>query len=428
MESFEPYPSLALALLVGLLIGLEREQSRPAGDEHRHFPGGIRTYPIFALLGAVGMMLSRTQGPWLLVTAGLGLSGLLVVTHKQDAEAGHSGLTSEGSALLTFLLGALALGVGVIEPLSRRIFIVSSIAVAVTVLLSQKTTLRELTTRISKDDVIATLKFLIVAVVVLPVLPDEPLGPYGALNPFRIGVLVLLIASISFVGYVGVRLLGEGRGLLLTGAVGGLVSSTAVTLASAARAKQTPSLAGVAALATVIASTIMCVRVLVVVFFIERPLAKALALPLGAMAVVGVAFCLALFLRDTSRGKQASSLTLKNPFELRSALQFGALFVVIIVASRWATQTFGAGGSYVTGVLAGLTDVDAITLSMANVVKTNELPIAVAARTIVLAVASNTVVKAGMALALGGGAFGKRVSLAFGSALVVGVALSFLVL
>ncbi len=425
VEQFEPYPSLALALLTGLLIGLEREQSRPTADEKRHFPGGIRTYPIFALLGAVGMMLSRTLGPWPLVVAGLALGAMLTMTHWRDASAGHTGLTSEASAFLTFLLGALALGSGVLEPLTRRVFVVASIAVATTVLLSQKTQLREFTTRVSKDDIIATLKFLIVSVVVLPLLPDAPYGPYGALNPYRTGMFVLLIASIGFVGYVAIRLLGSGRGLLLTGAVGGLVSSTAVTLASAARAKATPALAGVSALATVVASTIMAPRVLAIVFLAERSLVAPLLLPLGAMALVGLGFCLAFYLRDRSRGTEHGETKLTNPFELRSALQFGAFFVVITIVAKWANATFGASGTYVAGVLAGLTDVDVITLSMINLVKEQQIETAVAARTIVLAAAANTVTKGAMAVTLGGGLFGRRVALVFGAMLVAGVGLAF---
>jgi uncharacterized membrane protein (DUF4010 family) len=421
MQQYEPYVSLALALAAGLLIGLEREQSRPLGEPRRGFLGGIRTYPLMALLGAVSVMLSKQVGPWALVASGLGLSGMLILAHWRDAEAGHPGITSETSALLTFLLGGLSLADAVIPEVERRIFVVAALAVSATFLLSTKAQLREFTTRVSKEDVIATLKFLVVAVVVLPILPNEAHGPYGVLNPYRIGFMVLLIAAIGFVGYVAMRLWGHGRGLLVAGAVGGLVSSTAVTLAASARAKATPALAGLAALAVIVASTIMFVRILVATFIVERTLFTPLLPPLGAMAVTGVAICAVLYVRQARGPVSPTTVELSNPFELSSAVKFGAFFIVILILSRWAMETFGEGGSYVTGVLAGLTDVDAITLSMANLVKSGDLEVRVAERTVVLAACSNTLVKGGMALVLGGTALGRRVLVAF--AIVLGVGL-----
>lgn len=419
MESFEPYPSLALALLSGLLIGLERENSKPGADEKRGFTGGVRTYPIFAMLGAT----SGLMGQLPLFAAALGLSLFLAVGYWRDVEHGHVGLTSEGSALLTFFLGALATA-QVIQPLRMRIFVVASIAVAITFLLSAKTELRQFSAKLSRDDVIATLKFLIIAVIVLPLLPNEPLGPYGALNPYRIGFMVLLIAGIGFVGYVAMRLFGHGKGLLITGAIGGLVSSTAVTLASAARAKQTPALAKVSALAVVIASTIMFVRVLITVAAVEISLLPKLAIPLGVMAAVSLAAVALMAYRDRAHRSETGEVKLSNPFELRKAFQFGAFFVFILVASRWATETFGNAGTYLSGLLAGLTDVDAITLTMANLVKSKSLEPDVATRTIVIAVASNTVVKGIMAVVLGGWSFARRIVEVSAIALVLGLGLA----
>lgn len=423
MESFEPYPSLALALLSGLLIGLEREHSKPAAEAKRGFTGGVRTYPIFAMLGATSALMMEKAGPLPLFGAGLGLSLLLAIGYWRDVEEGHVGLTSEGSALLTFFLGALATA-QVIQPLRMRIFVVASIAVAITFLLSAKSELRQFSAKLSRDDVIATLKFLIIAVIILPLLPNEPLGPYGALNPYRIGFMVLLIAGIGFVGYVAMRLFGHGKGLLITGAIGGLVSSTAVTLASAARAKQTPALASVSALAVVIASTIMFVRVLITVAAVELSLLPSLALPLGVMAAVSLGAVALMAFRDRAHRSETNEVKLSNPFELSKAFQFGAFFVFILVASRWATDTFGNAGTYLAGLLAGLTDVDAITLTMANLVKSKALEPEVASRTIVIAVASNTVVKGIMAVVLGGWPFARRVVEVSGLALVLGLGLA----
>lgn len=424
MDSYEPYPSLALALVAGMLVGLEREHSRPAPDSGRGFVGGIRTYPLIALVGAVATLLAKQLGPWPLVVAGVGLGALLVMTWHRDAGAGHLGFTTEASAMLTFLLGALALSSGVVEPLSKRIFVVSAIAVTATVLLSSKTQLREFSSRLSRDDVIATLKFLIVAVVVLPVLPNEAHGPYGALNPFRIGVMVVLIAGIGFVGYVAMRLWGAGRGLLVTAAIGGLVSSTAVTLASAARARKSPALAGLSGLAVIVASSIMLVRVLAAVFALERTLFLALLPPLGAMALISTLVCGFFAWREHASNGHGEQVELTNPFELSSSLKFASFFVVILLASRWAGDTFGANGSYVTGALAGLTDVDAITLSMTNMLKTGQVDVVVAQRTIVLAIMSNTVVKGILAFTLGGAVMGRRVAFTYAATLAGGIAAS----
>lgn len=423
MDAYAPYPSLALALLAGLLIGLEREHSKPATEERRGFTGGVRTYPIFSLLGATAALMMEKFGPLPLFGAGLGLSLFLAIGYWRDSEQGHVGLTSEGSALLAFFLGGLSTA-PVLVPVSHRIFVVAAIAVGATFLLSQKTELRQFSAKLSRDDVIATVKFLIIAVVMLPVLPNEPYGPYGALNPYRIGFMVLLIAGIGFVGYVAMRLFGHGKGLLITGAIGGLVSSTAVTLASAARAKQTPALAPISALAVVIAATIMFIRVLITVAAVESSLVPRLAIPLLAMAAVSAGAVALMIFRDRSHSGERGDVKLSNPFELGRAFQFGAFFVFILVVSRWASETFGDAGTYFTGLLAGLTDVDAITLSMSNLVKTQAIAPEVATRTIVIAVASNTVVKAVMAVALGGWGFARRIIEVSAITLVVGLGLA----
>ncbi len=421
MDRYEPFVSLVLALLAGLLIGLEREQSRPSPEEQRTFLGGIRTYPLIALLGAVSLLLSKVVGPWALVTAGLGLSILLALSYWRDATDGHTGITSESSALLTFFLGAFSVANDVLAPVTSRAVVVASIAVTSTLLLSGKAELRQFTTKLSRNDVIATLKFLVVAVVVLPVLPNEPLGPYGVLNPFRIGVMMALIAGVGFVGYVAMRMWGAGRGMLLTGAIGGLASSTAVTLSASANARKSPSLAKVSALAVIIASTVMCLRLLGVLFVAEASLGRVLIVALGAMAAVGLAAALFFYLRKEKGAGEAEAVKLENPFELSSTLKFGALFVVVLVVSRWAQNSFGDSGAYVTGLLAGSTDVDAISLSMANLVKEGKIDLHVARNTVVLAVCSNTVVKAVMALVLGGKAMGLRVMLVSAGMLVAGV-------
>lgn len=417
MESFEPFVSLAVALAMGFVIGLERERAfgtsepPPAGGPASSI-GGVRTYALFSLAGALSMLVGRAVGTWFV---GLVLAGMLTlagVAYADDVRSGRDrGLTSESAFVITFLLGALALSEGVFASRSTRLVVVSALGVTVTTILSMKSPLHGFARKISRDDVYSTLKFLIVAVVVLPLLPNRTVDPLDAISPFHVGVLVVMIAGIGFTGYVAVRVLGPGRGLGLTGLVGGLASSTAVTLAMAARAKRDPEITEACALSTVLACSIMPARVLGIIAIIHPPLAWGLLAPLGAMFAGGLAASGALYMRSRRTHARSESMALSNPFELTSAVKFGALFALVLFLSKAANAYLGQSGSYVAGLLAGTTDVDAITLSMAQLAK-GGVALDVAVLTIMLACASNTVVKLGLAVASGGAAFGVRVAVA----------------
>ena len=222
----------------------------------------------------------------------------------------------------------------------------------------------------------------------------------------------MLTAGVSFVGYVAVRLLGPGRGLGVTGLVGGLVSSTAITLALSGRAKRDTACALACALGVVLASTVMAVRVVGLVAVINRPLVAAVVLPMGAMTLAGLGAAGVFYLRSRKESRDGEEVRFSNPFEISSALKFGLMFTVVMVASRFASATWGHKGTYFTALLAGSTDVDAITLTLSRL-PSNELDSRAAAIGIFLDCASNTLVKAGMACVIGGWAFGRRVGLAF---------------
>lgn len=421
MDAYEPLLSLLVAGLVGLLIGLEREQSRPIGPEAPGHIGGIRTHPLVALSGALTMLLSRELGVWLPIAGLLTVGALVIAAYVNALKAGGgSGITSEVTLIVTYLLGTLAMS-DVILPVERRWIVVASLAVLATLLLSVKPTLHAFAKQATRDDILATLKFLIVAVVVLPLLPDRTYGPLDVLNPYSIGLMVVLIAGIGFVGYLLVRALGPGRGLGLTGLVGGLVSSTAVTLSSAGRAKGEPAIRDACALAVTVASTVMFGRILLEVQVVHPDLVPRLAVPLVLMTLAGAAFALVYFLRGRAQHATAKEVRFSNPFELSSALKFGALFAGILLVSKAATLYLGAGGTYLAGLLAGLADVDAITLSMARLAKAGEVKPEVAVTTILIGAGSNTVVKGTMATVVGGWDFGRRIALAFGTVLLAGL-------
>ena len=419
MDALEPFLSLGLAAAAGLLIGLERERSAPE-EEHDSFIGGARTHPLFALVGGVAALLSRAAGPWALLVPLGALVAFLVVNYQADVARDRSrGITSEAAFLLSFLLGALACSAGVVEPARRRIFVVSAVAVVATFLLSAKPTTHRLARALTRADVASTLKFLVVAVIVLPLLPDRTYGPLDVLNPFDVGRLMVLISGLSFVGYAGLRLLGPQRGLGLTGVVGGLVSSTAVTLSMSGRARERPEIGGAAALAVVLASTIMFLRILAIAAVVNPALLGLLAWPMAGAALAGLAASLVLWLGSRHGASEGAAVAFTNPFELGRALQFALLFAVVLLGSKAAALFLGTAGTYAAGVVAGTTDVDAITLSMARLAGAQVTP-QVAATTIFLGAASNTVVKGAMAAVIGGQAFGRQVLLALGAMLLCG--------
>jgi len=423
MAQYEPFLSLLLAIFAGLLIGLERQQNANTDThEGREILGGVRTHPLVAIVGACTMLMTRQAGVGLLLVVVGGFLMFLALSYAHDLRTtGSRGLTSEVAILLTFLLGALAAAGEGVLPVHQKIVVVSSVSVVATLLLSVKPKLHDLARKASKEDLFATLKFLLVALVILPQLPNQTMGPLDVLNPYKIGLMVVLIAGISFTGFVAVRALGTHQGLGLTGILGGLASSTAVTLSLSGRAKEEPRLVDSFAMAIVLASSIMFLRVLVTVAILAPALVPPLAIPLCAMA--GGGFMTSAWLWRNSAAKastEAGDIQLKNPFELTTAFKFAAFFALVLLGAKAATTYFGEGATYLTGVLAGTTDVDAITLSMTRLAQTGSIRTPVAVTTILLGVASNTLVKAGMAGFAGGWAFGRRITIIFIGLLVVG--------
>jgi uncharacterized membrane protein (DUF4010 family) len=418
----KPFFDLCFALAAGLLVGVQREQAVLAGGgrEDHLFLGGIRTYPLYALAGAIAMMLAVQVGLWLvgLVFAVL-LTPVLISYYDDVRKDRDRGLTAELALVVTYLLGVLAVGSSIIPVAGERYLIVAATAVALTGLLSLKQPLHDFAAKVSAEDIFATLKFLILAVIILPLLPNEKMGPLNALNPFKIGMMIVLMAGLGFVGYVLIRVLGAGRGLALTGFIGGLVSSTVVTLTMAGRARKEPSIAGVCALAVVLASTIMLVRIVILVSIVYAPLVRELAIPIGAATLVGLICAFILYRGNKKTDATADEVKFKNPFELGLALKFGLVFSGILLASKAAQTYLGQGGVYLTSILAGTTDVDAITLSMCEMAKSGTEPRA-AALSILLGATSNTIVKAGMAVSLGGWLFGRKIVMIFGAMIVAG--------
>jgi uncharacterized membrane protein (DUF4010 family) len=382
---------LGAALGLGLLLGLERERKR---DAELLF-GGVRTFALIALLGALGAFMERELGQgWLILAAFVALSALVIVSYATTAVRGEVGITTEVTALLAFMVGALCGW--------ENVGVASVATVVCLLLLTLKDFLHGLARRVELADVQATLQFAVISVIILPLLPDQNFGPppIDVINPYKIWLMVVLIAGLNFLGYVLVKVLGSEHGFIVTGILGGLVSSTAVTLSFSQRSRREPAMSNAFVLAIVVAWTIMFVRVVVMVGLVNRALAASLALALGCMAVAGLLVSLVLWRRSRTAetGVVAAGA---NPFELGEAIKFGLLFGIVTVVAKTAEAYLGATGLYLAGAVAGLTDVDAISLSMANLATSSPQSVKIAAYTIVIAVISNTLVKTGMAVFMG---------------------------
>jgi uncharacterized membrane protein (DUF4010 family) len=275
---------------------------------------------------------------------------------------------------------------------------------------------------ISETDLLDTLKMGIIALVIYPFLPDQPLDPFNVLNPRQIWLMVVLVSLIGYIGYVMIRILGAERGLSLTGVLGGLVSSTAVTTAMAAEVRVQKEIISSAVFATTIASCTMFPRILFIVLVINRDLFFSLLPQLGSMTIAGVGLALVLLRKKDPVGK---NVVLKDPFKILPALKFGAFFAVVLLTSKLASIYFGDAGTYAASVIAGLADVDAITLSMATLAKST-LDQNIAVTAITLAAITNTLVKLSIAYILGTREFGNRIATIFLPMIIIGLLVTLL--
>lgn len=403
------FQKAAISLLIGVLVGLERERSHPEAEK---LFAGIRTFPLIGLFGFLASLLASIVGTWFLVAALVSFIALVIVSYIFSAREGHFGATSEIAAIIVFLLGALVYW---------ELFAVAVAAsVVLTVFLSLKIPLQSFVGKVQREDIIATLKFAIITAIVLPVLPNHAMGPLEVLNPRQIWYMVVLIAGISFLGYVLVKVLGSKKGISITGLLGGLVSSTAVTLSFSNKSREAPDLGKTFASATVLACSIMFPRILVEIAVVNQSLLSFIWPFIAMLTATGVGASVLLMFGRARETQQEVALT--NPFELLSAIKFGLIFAVILFVSKAAQIHLGNSGVFLAAALAGATDVDAITLSMANLAK-GTVTETTASIAILLAVVVNTVVKAGIAITLGAGVMRRYTLPGFGAVIVVGLCL-----
>ncbi|MBS3743635.1 MAG: MgtC/SapB family protein [Wenzhouxiangellaceae bacterium] len=408
---------LAVAIAIGLLIGIERGwKGRKAQEGEREI--GLRTLALIGLVGGLAGFLGSEFGGLLIGLIFVGLAILLGLVYRiKSHERDDIGLTTEIAALATFLLATLA-GLG-------QLAIASAGAVVMALLLTYKSQLHGWLRALDRPELLAAFKLLLISVVLLPLLPNKGFGPWQALNPYVIWWMVVLIAAISFVGYFAIRIAGARAGTIFTALAGGLASSTATTLNLARLARRQNANTSLLAGGILLACGTMFPRMLLVATLIHAPLFSLLVWPAATMALLTYAPALWL-LRKPRKAPSGEDMLPHNPLELTSALTFGGLLALVMLLGKALTEWFGDAGVYALAAASGIADVDAITLSLARM-GSDDLTAITAVLGIVIAASVNSLVKAGMAGVIGGRKLGLAAGLPLGIAVAAGLAVVLLV-
>lgn len=400
---------LLVALVIGMLIGLERgwrDRSLPQGGR----AAGLRTFTLTGLLGGILASLPEDIRVWSISAGLMSIAAFMTIAYWRGTANGNQSMTSAITLLLTFALGAYA-AIG--EPMTAL-----GLAVIAALLLNLKATLHGWLRKIEPQELSAGLQLLVLSVVILPNLPDANLGPYGALNPYKLWWAVILIAGLSMAGHVAMRAFGARRGVLWTGMLGGLASSTATTLALARLVRQNPALTRTAAIGALSATGMMAMRLLVILFVIQHDLFVVMLPYLLAPATV----LFSVFLWECRRpAVPASQVNLPRrirPYSLQTALGFGLFLAVIGVAVPLVEGWIGREGIYAVAALSGVADVDAITVSLAAALGSTAVTINSACLGIAIAVVTNLLSKAVMTAVAGSMALALRVALGYLAALL----------
>lgn len=400
--------SLAIALGLGLLVGLERERAENG-------VAGIRTFALITLLGALTAILATQFGGWIIAAALVAVAAMLVLGNVLRLKAGRAdaGITTAAAALVMFGVGA-AVVAG---------YAAAAVAVSGTValLLHWKRPLHGLVRNLGADEFRAIMRLVLIALVILPLLPNRAYGPYGVLNPFQIWLLVVLIVGISLAAYIVYKLLGPRAGTLLGGALGGLISSTAATVSYSRRSRTSPDSVGAASVMITIASTVVFIRVLFEVAVVAPTVLPAVAPPLLAMFALLAALSAGSYF--AAREELREPAPARPPSDLRIAIVFGTLFAVVLIAIAFAREHLGSRGLYTVAALSGLTDMDAITLSTAKLVEARQLEVEAGWRLILTGALANLAFKGAAVAVLGNRRLFARIALLFGLAIAGGAAI-----
>ncbi len=404
----EAFQIVGIALGLGLLVGIQRERvDAPLA--------GVRTFTLITLLGALCGMLTPMFGPWVVVAGLLCLAIVIAAGNlmQREQKRPDTGITTEISILLMYSIGAyLVFG-------HRPLAVV--LGAGVSVLLHFKPAMHGFVDRLGETDMRVMMQFVLISLVVLPVLPDRAFGPFDVLNPRDIWWMVVLVVGISLAGYVALKLYGGRAGIVLGGIIGGRISSTATTVSHARRATTTHAGIAASTLVIAIASSIAFVRVLIEVGAVAQHGWPGIAPPIVIMLLVSIALC--CYVWWTHRNLKTELPEQGNPTEMKSAVMFGVLYAVVLLAVATARHYFGVRGLWIAAGISGLTDMDAITLSTSRLVADGAVATGTAWRAIVIAVIANLVFKGVMVTMLGGPVLARHVWVLFAIQIAAGLAL-----
>ncbi|KPL06677.1 hypothetical protein AMJ86_07555 [bacterium SM23_57] len=418
MSQLDLFIRFGASIAIGFMIGLQREFAK--GRQEQILPAGERTFALLGLVGCLASLISdelNSPIPFFVIIFIMGI--YIVVSYYVSAAEGRIGLTSEVAAMIAVLIGALCYW--------GYLALAVAIGIVTTLLLSLKVETDRFVRALTREDIKAALELAVISAIVLPVLPNRSIFeiPFDVFNPFMIWLMVVFISGISFLGYVAIKVVGPERGIGLTGFLGGLVSSTAVTLSFSERSKIDKDLAKPLALSITIAWTVMFPRILFEVGVLNLQLLKIVWIPIVAAGLAGLIYCGYLFF--SHRASEKGDLEFSNPFDLGAAIKFGLLYGVVLLVSRVSQYYFGDKGLFLSSIIAGFADVDAITLSVAELTKTGGVTLETGSQAIVIAAMSNTLVKGGIAIMGGSRSLRKAILPGILLILVVGVSVVFLI-
>lgn len=403
------FQGLLVSSGIGLIIGLEREHKQQT--ETLHF-AGLRTFPLMSILGFTGAYVADQYLPGLLLAITAGVFLLITVAYFVQARQGNLGMTSELALAMAFILGIMVAYGHSTEALAS--------AVVVTVLLSLKEEFHQFVKQITEPELAAFIKFFVLAVLLLLLLPDRYFGPDNLLHYRELGWIIVLVSSISFVGYLLLKFTGSQRGILLTALLGGLFSSTMIAWVFAARSRQAPGLSRLLGAGILLSSSIMYVRVLLLTWLFNAGVSTQLAVPCALMLVLTLAVVWRMTRAGTTTSSDSAQIPLGNPLDIKNGLFFGLLYIGVSLFMYYSRKWFGEAGSYWSGAVSGIADLDAITISTAKWTR-QSASLEYGANLIVVAMLSNTLFKSVVALARGHAAIRRPLAAGFGLVLLTGV-------
>lgn len=368
------------SLTIGLLIGLEREHR----TKQETF-AGIRTFPLISVLGTLSALVYEQYWQGILWVVSVGIVALVLINFFLEYQK-DIGATTEIAILISYLLGILVY--------YEHYYISAVLAVLTTFLLALKRTLEGFAKKLSQDDILAILKFAIVTIVIYPLLPDKYIGPFNAFNPKHIWEVVVIVSSLDLVSYLILRWKGT-KTLWLTGVIGGLISSTAVSYELAKLSKRYPSVIYSALFGIILAWLIMNFRVIFLATVVNPSIVLDVSIPMVAISIGYVVYIGFIFFKYRENILEMSSqeINFTNPYEISSAIQFAAIYAVVIFMVKVLNTYYGSSGVYIASLISGIIDVDAITLSLSSMAKNGGLETVVAVKGIVIAALSNAFFK-----------------------------------